>query len=138
MKKHGMSGTSEYGTWSRIKERCYSKKYHKYHRYGGRGIKVCERWKNSFENFYEDMGNKPFHGAQIDRIDNDGNYEPSNCEWVTLTQNTRHSCNVKLTMIIARLIRKSSLTRRHLATKYNVSRQAIDKIINNQRWVEGA
>ena len=66
--------------------RCNNKKNKRFFDYGGKGIKVCDEWRNSFINFYKDMGDCPL-GYQIDRINNDGNYEPKNCRWVTPKQN---------------------------------------------------
>jgi len=76
---HGMTKTKEYKTWICMRERCNNSKSEEYINYGGRGIMVCERWSNSFENFFSDMGTKPTEKHSIDRIDNDGNYEPGNC-----------------------------------------------------------
>lgn len=89
-RNHGQSETPEYRVWGCMKTRCYNKKTRSYKHYGGRGITVCKRWLHSFKAFYQDMGPKPFKKAQIDRINNDGNYEPSNCRWVTITENRRN------------------------------------------------
>ncbi len=86
--KHGMCETSTYTIWRRMKVRCTKEDAKDFPRYGGRGISICERWL-SFENFLEDMGVRP-EGMQIDRINNDGNYEPSNCKWVTPRENSNN------------------------------------------------
>lgn len=80
---HGMSSTREYSCWEHIKTRCYNTKAECYPDYGGRGIKVCDRWLNSFENFFKDMGNCPSKKHSVERVENDGDYEPNNCKWAT-------------------------------------------------------
>jgi hypothetical protein len=92
--KHSKSSSREYSSYHCMKTRCYNTKSPNYKYYGGDGIKVCDRWLNSFENFYEDMGDRP-EGTSIDRIDFNGNYEPSNCRWADKITQARNKRNVK-------------------------------------------
>lgn len=74
---------TEFASWQTMLQRCYRKDAINYERYGGRGIRVCKRWKNSFLNFYKDMGKKPTAKHSIDRINNSKSYSPKNCKWST-------------------------------------------------------
>lgn len=81
---HGESWSSaEYGIWQGMIRRCETVSVKAYARYGGRGISVCARWRHSFQSFLSDMGRRPSKDHSLDRINNDGNYEPSNCRWAT-------------------------------------------------------
>lgn len=82
---HAKPRTGTYLSWEAMKARCMCPTHAAYGGYGGRGITVCERWQESYLNFLEDMGDRP-EGLSLDRIDNDGNYEPSNCRWATAKQ----------------------------------------------------
>lgn len=101
--KHGRSYDSIYTTWQQAKKRCTNPRDKDYSNYGGRGIRMCDRWLFSFEFFLEDMGDRPT-GLQIDRINVNGNYEPNNCRWVTPKENHENRrCSKKNKIPVAQL-----------------------------------
>lgn len=117
-RKHGcgISGNQapEYKSWISMRQRCCNQNDEHYPSYGGRGIQVCDRWRESFENFLQDMGPRPYTKT-IGRIDNDGNYEPSNCQWQDSAEQSGNKRNSKLitfngeTACLARMAEKHNI-----------------------------
>jgi hypothetical protein len=134
--KHGKTGTKEFNIWKSMKQRCYNKKNKSYKNYGGRGIKMCDRWKNSFIEFYKDVGKKP-EGLSINRKNNDEGYTPQNCEWSNRKEQNRNSRNCKLSehkaITIKRLYSEGFLIN-EIAILYRVSDSMISHIITKRNW----
>lgn len=126
--KHNKRDTRLYQIWAGIKTRCYNKKNSRYNDYGGRGITICEEWRNDFQAFYDwAISNGYRDDLTIDRIDNNGNYDPSNCRWSTFTEqanNTRRNhvveCNGE-TKTLAEWSRKRKIS-------YSALKQRINKL----------
>jgi hypothetical protein len=96
--QHGYYGTPTHTSWQTAKQRCFNPNSPEFHNYAGRGITMCQKWANDFAEFLRDMGERP-NGKTLDRIDNDGNYEPGNCRWATPRQqlnNTRRNMVLEL------------------------------------------
>lgn len=98
--RHGLSNSLEYHSWSGMKSRCYNPSNAAYKNYGGRGIKVCDEWLQSFNSFMRDMGKKPSPKHSIDRINNNGDYEPGNCRWADDTAQARNKRNNRLITVL--------------------------------------
>lgn len=130
---HGLNGHPLHKLWFKIKERCLNPNVKSYRNYGGRGIKICDRWL-VFENFYNDMISGYEKGLEIDRIDNEGNYEPSNCRWVTHRQNTQNTRKTKLSLDIVKEIRESGLPTSYFVKKYNTSRSVVNNAKRGKTW----
>ncbi len=97
--KHGMARSKEYDTWISIKKRCLNPDNKDYKYYGERGITMCDRWQDSFQNFYEDMGDRPSKTHSIDRIDNNKGYYKENCKWSTKSEQCRNQRNNRIVII---------------------------------------
>ena len=127
----------EYNVWQHMRDRCNRPECRGYHRYGGRGIKVCTEW-DSFKQFYKDMGSRPTPKHQIDRIDNDGDYTPENCRWVTPAVNSRNSTAAKLTrekvLDIRRIHAEGNTSYKELADVYGVVPRTISSAIKGITW----
>lgn len=92
-----LTDVPEYRVWSGMRLRCNSSRNPAYKDYGGRGIKICKRWETNFYLFFIDMGKRPTNKHSIERINNDGNYEPANCKWATRTEQMRNTRRTKKT-----------------------------------------
>ena len=136
--KHGEINTRLYVIWGNMKQRCLNPNYKHYKDWGGRGITICDEWLEyiSFRDWALNNGYQ--EDLEINRINNDGNYEPYNCNFITSKENTQHRRSSKLTLEKANEIRElyktGKYTRKQLAEIYNVSRALIGMIINNKIW----
>ena len=133
---HGKSYSKIYRIHRAMIDRCYNPKQRSFKNYGGRGIAVCDRWKDSFLNFFHDMGDKPT-GLSIERIDNNGNYELANCRWATITEQAHNRRGIKLSLAKVAEIRKLHLmgiTNKQLAQNYGVDISSIGLALNMKTW----
>jgi hypothetical protein len=130
--------TQEYNTWINMKNRCNNPKNTAYHNYGGRGIKVCDRWNGSFQNFIDDMGPKPSKFHTLDRIDNNRNYEKSNCKWATKREQANNRRTNKFIVIDGESISYAEAARRAGVSPLTISCRVrngwdVDKILTGPR-----
>jgi hypothetical protein len=132
-KTHGLSKSSTYKSWTAMIQRCINKNFTNFDNYGGRGIKVCDRWLK-FDNFLLDMGIKPNKDYQIDRIDNNKNYEINNCKWSSRIENCNNkNNNVKYNykgqlLSVTEISRQSGITRSRISNWKNRSNYSVEKI----------
>lgn len=135
--------TRLYNIWALMKSRCSNTNNKDFINYGGRGIKICPEWMDKLKGFinFRDWAIQNGYNEllQIDRIDNNGNYEPNNCRWVTIKENSWNRRTNKLSFEIANRIRKEHqenlITRKELSIKYKVTKSLIDQIVNNKIWI---
>lgn len=119
---HGKHGVAEYEVWKGMKARCFNPNHAHYHRYGGRGIKVCDGWKDSFAAFISDMGSRPSAKHTIERINNDGDYSPDNCRWATMREQVINTSASK-----AITFRGETLSITEWAKRLHIARKTISK-----------
>jgi hypothetical protein len=147
--KHGDTSSPEYRIWTGIKTRCFNPKSDRFDVYGGAGITMCQRWRDSFTEFLSDVGVRPLHHVLV-RLDRGGHYScghcpecqqcgwPTNCRWATVTESNRtrrHTARTgKLTPIQAEGIRAATGTEQEIATMFNVNRSLIGKIRRGEIW----
>lgn len=130
----GLRNHPMYQTWKTMIYRCTKPHRKEFKNYGGRGISVSERWF-ILDNFISDMYPSYIKGYQLDRIDNNGNYEQSNCMWIPPIENKRKTRRIKLSKDIANIILKSNKTNKELATIYNCSEDAIRAVRKSYSWI---
>jgi len=133
---HGRTKTKTYKIWLGMKRRCTNKNERFYPEYGGRGIKVCDRWAASFEAFLQDMGECP-EGHSIERLDVNGHYEASNCKWLPRALQAWNTRANKLDFATAQQIRLEvgqGVRSTVLASRYGIDRTMVNKIVRGENW----
>lgn len=142
MTTHGMSDTDEFRIWKGIIKRCTNPKDVNYEHYGGRGISICDRWKNSFENFYADMGPRPSPKHSVDRLENNGDYEPSNCRWATDEEQANNKNN-NVTYeydgqryTVAQLARLCEISHPAMVSRLKKYDGDVEKAVRHKRWAK--
>jgi len=132
------SKTSEYTIWRGIRRRCHGDCPQENKYYKDRGIKVCDRWRSSFDDFLEDMGNKPSNRHQLDRINNDGDYEPGNVRWVLPQENQRNKpttrASEKLIRVWMRLVVEMKWSQLEISQVFGFSSSAVWSALNGKTW----
>jgi hypothetical protein len=141
---HGQARTAVYKRWLNMKQRCGNPDNPAWKNYGGRGIRVCDRWLNSFETFYADVGDPPAPSLSLDRIDNDGNYEPGNVRWATWSQQQKNARpervqgarngRATLTEDDVRFIRASTAKRSDLVEMFGLAPTYISSLRSGKHW----
>lgn len=121
--------TKEYEVWAKMKDRCRNKNSKSYPDYGGRGIKVCDRWMQSYTNFLTDMGRAPSPKHSIERNDVNGNYEPSNCRWATKIEQQNNTRTNRLVSYKGQIKTLAEWCR-----ELNINRGTVESRIDRQKW----
>ncbi len=139
--RHGMRSTPTYGSWLKMRQRCYDPKNNRYAYYGGRGVTVHPAWRDSFSAFFADVGERP-PGTSLDRFPNkDGNYEPGNVRWATPEQQARNQTKTVFEphepAQIRWLVNDLGYTQVEVARFFGVGKSHINQIVHNQIWQEG-
>lgn len=137
---HGGKRLPEYAVWQRMKRRCYYPRDDSFSFYGRRGVRVCDRWKNSFANFLSDMGPRPTQNHSIDRVDVDGDYSPENCRWATTkeqSRNTRRNKIITVSMCVTDWANLVGISRETISARLKAGWEPRDALFRSVRQQRG-